>query len=69
MRDFLSRQQPVCQSGKRQFYQQKIMFSAERTPLDAQTLREVAQKMRGWRFALRNRAEPKKNPRRGRGAT
>jgi hypothetical protein len=33
--------------SKRPFYQQKTMFSAERNDLDAQTLRKVAQKMRG----------------------
>jgi hypothetical protein len=43
----------------RTFYQQKDSFSAERTDLDAQTLREVAQKMHasvfeGKRAANRN---------------
>jgi hypothetical protein len=47
MRNSFSGRQLLCQPCKRLFYQQKTEFSAERTPLDAQSLHKVAQKMRG----------------------
>jgi hypothetical protein len=61
----------MCQPSERQFYQQKMMFSAERNSLDAQTLREVAQKVRGCGFSeiarnCRHGSKPKGSRRRRR---